>query len=124
MSLATRARARFLSIASIGIFFSFACASAFALPVQNYSEVVKFMQNLAAQYPSTTKMFVLGQGDTGDLIEGLQIGNGPIHNLVVATHHGNEYGSTEVAKAFATEIAQNPIAGQTLFVIPVLNVSG
>jgi hypothetical protein len=44
--------------------------------------------------------------------------------LVVATHHGNEYGSTEVAKGFAQSVAENPIKGQTMFVIPVLNISG
>jgi carboxypeptidase T len=58
------------------------------------------------------------------MIEGVAIGNGPVHNLVVATHHGNEYGSTEVGMAFATSIADHPIANQTVYVIPVLNISG
>ena len=103
------------------LFFS---ASAFALPPQNYQEVQKFIHGLAAAHPESTQVFILGTGDTGDIIEGLQIGNGPVHNLVVATHHGNEYGSTEVAKGIAQNVAENPIKGQTLFVIPVLNISG
>jgi carboxypeptidase T len=43
---------------------------------------------------------------------------------VVGTHHGNEYGATEVAIAFAHSVSENPILGQTVYVIPVLNVSG
>ncbi|MCM2324640.1 MAG: succinylglutamate desuccinylase/aspartoacylase family protein, partial [Oligoflexia bacterium] len=57
-------------------------------------------------------------------IEGLQIGSGPVKNLVVATHHGNEYGATEVAKAFAASMAEHPIPGQSVYIVPVLNVSG
>lgn len=98
--------------------------NAFALPNQSYDETRKFMHALAAAHPESTQIFILGQGDTGDIIEGLQIGNGPVHNLVVATHHGNEYGSTEVAKGFAQSIAEKPISGQTIYVIPVLNISG
>src|SRR5690606_13246985 len=48
----------------------------------------------------------------------------PVHNLVVGTHHGNEYGATEVAQAFAEDIALKPIEGQTIYVIPVLNTWG
>jgi carboxypeptidase T len=116
-----RVQIRFFGLALLVLFASF---KAFALPNQNYTDVQKFIHDLAAAHPDTTKVFILGQGDTGDIIEGLQIGNGPVHNLVVATHHGNEYGSTEVAKSFATDVATNPIPGQTLFVIPVLNISG
>ena len=40
---------------------------------------------------------------SGDTIIGLKIGNGPVNNLVVGTHHGNEYGATEVTRAFAAD---------------------
>jgi carboxypeptidase T len=62
--------------------------------------------------------------DSGETIQGVAVGNGPLHNLVVASHHGNEYGSVEVARGFAVSLAQAPIPGQTVYVIPVLNVGG
>ena len=89
-----------------------------------YTDVKDFIHQIAAQHPDTTKLISLGPSDSGDTIEGLQIGNGPVHNLVVSTHHGNEYGATEVAKGFAADTAANPIPGQTVFVIPVLNIDG
>jgi carboxypeptidase T len=89
-----------------------------------YQDVKGFMRQLASQFPTTTRIFTLGRSDSGDDIEGLEIGFGPTHNLVVATHHGNEYGATEVARAFAASVAQNPIPGQTVYVIPVLNIGG
>ncbi|MBI2712471.1 MAG: carboxypeptidase [Bdellovibrio sp.] len=82
------------------------------------------MQRLVQEHPQTTRLFTLGESDSGLPIEGLEIGTGPVHNLVVATHHGNEYGSTEVARAFAASISQDPIRGQTVYVVPVLNIAG
>jgi carboxypeptidase T len=93
-------------------------------PSHDYKAVQSFMQDIAQKYPANASMFDLVVGDSGDTIQGLKIGNGPVHNLVVGTHHGNEYGATEVTKAFAESAAEIPIDGQTLFVIPVLNVSG
>lgn len=54
----------------------------------------------------------------------LQIGNGETPDLVVATHHGNEYGSTAVAMGAAESFAKNPIVGHTVYVVPVLNITG
>jgi carboxypeptidase T len=109
---------------AVALLISVSCGKAFALPTQSYDEVKKFMNELVKAHPDTTSLFTLTTGDTGDAIYGLKIGNGAVHNLVVATHHGNEYGSTEVAKGFAQSIAENPVKGQTIFVIPVLNISG
>lgn len=89
-----------------------------------YRDTQAFMLELANRFPQTTRVVDIGPSDSGAMIQGLMIGNGPVRNLVVATHHGNEYGSTEVAKAFAESVAEAPILGQTLFVIPVVNVSG
>ncbi|MGK5089937.1 M14 family metallopeptidase [Bdellovibrionota bacterium FG-2] len=89
-----------------------------------YDEVKKFLRGVEAQFPQNAKLISIGLSDSGEQIEGLQIGNGAIKNLVVGTHHGNEYGSTEVAKAFARSVAETPLVGQTLFVIPVLNIKG
>jgi carboxypeptidase T len=120
------------TVLGLGLMVFMASSGAFAevdhrtpgFPSHDYKAVQTFMQGLAQKYPANVMMFDLVVGDSGDKIQGLKIGNGPIHNLVVGTHHGNEYGATEVTKAFAESVAETPIDGQTLFVIPVLNVSG
>jgi len=91
---------------------------------KQYSDVKNFFHELVRTHPQTARSVIVGPSDSGEIIEGVVIGHGPIHNLVVGTHHGNEYGSTEVAMAFAASIADNPIADQTIYVIPVLNISG
>lgn len=91
---------------------------------RNYNDVKKFMQDLAEHYPGVVTPIIIGDSDSGDKIEGVKIGTGAVHNLLVATHHGNEYGSTELALAFAEAVAKNPIANQTMYVIPVLNIDG
>ncbi len=103
--------------------FSISSAGAFELS-RSYLDVQVFMRDLSARFPENAQLFQLGTADSGQMIEGLKLGDGPIRNLVVAAHHGNEYGSVEVAKAVAASLAEYPIQGQTVFVIPVLNVSG
>ncbi len=105
---------------SVAVLFS---QGAHARLANSYDDVKRFDANLAAQY-SNVQVITIGQSDSGEPIQGLKIGNGPVKNMIVSTHHGNEYGSTEVALAFAESIAKNPIAGQTVYVIPVLNISG
>lgn len=99
-------------------------ASAADPKTAQYHDVQANLREIAKRHSSNARVFELGLSDSGQLIEGLAIGQGPVKNLVVATHHGNEYGSTEVAQAFARAIAETPIEGQTVYVIPVLNVSG
>lgn len=110
----------------IAFVFLFVSATAGAQVSTNrkYNDVVSFMQKLAAQYPQSVRLFTLAQSDQGVAIQGMMIGNGPVNNLLVATHHGNEYGSTELALGFAENIAAQPIADQTMYVIPVLNIDG
>lgn len=91
---------------------------------KNYSDVKNFLHELERTHPGVTRSVIVGHSDSGEDIEGIVIGHGAVHNLVVGTHHGNEYGSTEVAMAFAASVADNPIADQTIYVIPVLNISG
>lgn len=91
---------------------------------RTYQDVTNVLHSIALKYPKTTQVINIGMSDSGVAIEGLQIGQGDVHNLLVATHHGNEYGSTELALGFADSMAQAPIPGQTMFVIPVLNVDG
>ena len=91
---------------------------------KKYSDVKVFLHELERTHPGVVHNVIVGPSDSGEVIEGVMIGHGAVHNLVVGTHHGNEYGSTEVAMAFATSVADHPIADQTIYVIPVLNISG
>ncbi len=90
----------------------------------NYSGVVEALQKIAQQNPRTSQLVSLGISDTGDTIWGLKIGAGAVNDLIIATHHGNEYGSTAVALGAAEAFAQNPVDGHTVYVFPVLNISG
>jgi carboxypeptidase T len=91
---------------------------------KKYSDVKNFMHDLVRTHPNTVRSVTIGESDSGDALEGVAIGDGPVHNLVVATHHGNEYGSTEVGMAVAASLASKPIADQTVYVVPVLNIAG
>lgn len=91
---------------------------------RNYEEVRSFMYQLKSEFPGAVELFDLGVADDGRTIEGMKIGKGPVKNLVVAAHHGNEYGSVEVARGLALSLAEAPIQGQTVYVIPVLNAWG
>lgn len=99
---------------------------AFALDAsqKKYADVKNFMHELVRTHPSTVRTITVGESDSGEIIEGVAIGDGPVHHLVVATHHGNEYGSTEVGMGVATALADKPIADQTVYVVPVLNIAG
>lgn len=100
--------------------------SAFAVDAfhRQYSDIQSNFREIASRNPAEVAVFTIGVNDTGQEIQGLKVGHGTVRNLVVGTHHGNEYGATEVALAFAQSLAEAPIVGQTVYVIPVLNVSG
>lgn len=90
----------------------------------SYADVQSFLYNLVMKYPKNAKIFQLGTNNQNQPIEGLQIGSGPVGGLLVSAHHGNEYASTEVAKGVAADLAANPIAGMTIYIVPVLNIGG
>jgi carboxypeptidase T len=108
-------------VVSLGLATSASAVDAFH---RQYSDIQAELQSLAKKNPLTVQVFTIGTNDTGQDIQGIKVGSGPVHTLVVSTHHGNEYGATEVGLAFAESVAEAPIAGQTVYVIPVLNVSG
>lgn len=114
-----------LILASV-LFFSINAAALASEPTPStkYAEVQAQMRQLAATYPDRVAVVKVGDSDSGKPIEALRIGTGGVANLAVATHHGNEYGSTELAKALMESVAQAPLVGQTLYVIPVLNIGG
>jgi predicted deacylase len=93
---------------------------------RQYADVQAFARGLAERFPSSARALEIGRSDSGEGIVALALGNpeSPVRNLLVAAHHGNEYGAAEVALAFAEAVAKSPIDGQLLFVVPVLNVSG
>ncbi|MBU6376604.1 MAG: carboxypeptidase [Bdellovibrionales bacterium] len=91
---------------------------------RKYPEVIKYLETLESSFPGTCKRVVIGKSDSGVNIEGIRIGSGPVKAMIVAAHHGNEYGSTEVALAAATEFSARPMPNHTVFVIPVLNIGG
>lgn len=97
----------------------------FAAPsVTNYDKVVSTIQQIAQQNPANAKIISIGVNDQGVPIQALQIGSGEVNSLVVGTHHGNEYGSTAVALGVADSLAKNPVTGLTVYVVPVLNITG
>jgi carboxypeptidase T len=104
------------------IFAAFSQAQ--TIETRTYRDVVNALNQLERDYPRNVKVFTLGYSNEGIAIQGVHIGQGSLHNLTVATHHGNELASTEVALAFAKSIAENPIPGQRISVIPVLNING
>jgi hypothetical protein len=91
---------------------------------RTYQDVQQGLKKLAQQYPTTTKLFSIGLNDQGKEIQAVTLGRGPVHHMVVATHHGNEYGSTETALGTAESLAKLPLDGIQVTVIPVLNISG
>ncbi len=105
----------------LGAIFAAFDATASVTP---YSKVQHFLNQINQDFPTTTQLFSIGLSDEGLPIEGIAIGSGSLKNLVVATHHGNEYAGTETAKALILDLAKRPIPNQTLYIIPVLNTSG
>ena len=90
----------------------------------NYDKVVSTLQQIAEQNPANAQLISIGVSDQGVPIQALQIGAGDVNSLIVGTHHGNEYGSTAVALGLADSLAKNPVKGQTVYIIPVLNITG
>ncbi|MEN0059268.1 MAG: M14 family zinc carboxypeptidase [Bdellovibrio sp.] len=95
-----------------------------AAPPSSYTQVVDVLKRISQENPTTTQVIELGLSDSGQMITALKIGEGEVADLIVATHHGNEYGSTAVALGAAESFARNPISGHTVYVVPVLNISG
>jgi predicted deacylase len=112
-------------MAVLAVFWVFGQSAQAAWQMSPNAEHVRgYLQELASKHPANARMFELGRSDSGRIIPGISIGNGPVKQLVVAAHHGNEYGSVEVAKAVAASLAEQPLNGLTVHVVPVLNMDG
>lgn len=93
---------------------------------RRYADVKSFLFDLVSRFPRTASGVDVGPSDSGDRIYGVALGdlNSSIRHMVVAAHHGNEYGAVETALGLAESLASAPLTGQLVFVIPVLNVGG
>lgn len=112
-------------MAAYGVLISNAFSNpVWPIGVRSYSSIVSRLDSLAKAQPALAQTFTIGQSNLGEPIYGLKIGSGPVPTLVVGTHHGNEYGSTEVAMGFAENLLSQPILDQTVYVLPVLNING
>ena len=107
-----------------------------------YDKVISTMEGIETANQNLVDLIDIGKNDQGTLIRGLKIELStedswleakPAH-LVVGVHHGNEGVSSEVALNFANKIIkilktkEDPMykfySGITMYVIPVLNISG
>lgn len=122
--LLPRKRFAVLLLTVFGIKTSALAFGSFQVGDRPYQLVQAEMQRLALSFPSQVTVVDIGPSDSGEGIQGLQIGHGPHHHLVVATHHGNEAASTKLALALSAELAAHPIPDLTVFVVPVLNIGG
>lgn len=93
-------------------------------PQTNYDLILEGLKKISQENPNTTQWVEIGVSDTGLPIVGLKIGTGETADMIVGTHHGNEYGSTAVAMGAADAFARDPLPGHTIYVVPVLNISG
>ncbi|MFT6069166.1 MAG: hypothetical protein ACJAT2_000357 [Bacteriovoracaceae bacterium] len=79
---------------------------------------------------SFIKRFTLGKNDEGSILYGYEYSSDSktkkVNHLVVATHHGNEGLSAELAYEFIKSLSSKKDAfkGARIFIIPVLNKSG
>jgi carboxypeptidase T len=113
----------FLTLATSILVFT-ATANASIGTSHDYARVEDVLVKITKDFPQNATLFELAQNSQGRSIVGLKIGNGPIANLIVGTHHGNEPVATDVALGAAADLAAHPIEGRTVYVIPVLNISG
>ena len=71
----------------------------------NYDKVTATLTQIQQSNPGTSQVINIGTSEKGVPIYALQVGSGQVHSLIVATHHGNEYGSTAVALGVAENLA-------------------
>jgi carboxypeptidase T len=101
-------------------------------PANSYDVVIDNLNKIAKAHPNTSRIFELGMSDSKVMLYGLEVSGSirrvgrmnEVANLVVGTHHGNEYGSTALALAVAESLASNPLPGHRIYIVPVLNISG
>jgi carboxypeptidase T len=87
-----------------------------------YEAIQSRIDALAAAHPDRLTGFTLATTESGIPVQGLEIrGDGSgIPQLVIATHHGDEWGAPQIALAFAAELAERPLPNRTVYLVPVM----
>ena len=89
-----------------------------------YEEMQNKMLGLANKYSERVTFFELTKSEDGTAVNGLYIKGEnqkeSIKQVVVGTHHGDEWGAAAVVLSFAEDIAQTPLIDRDVYVIPVL----
>jgi len=109
-------------------------------PTGRYKQIVDQMGVIEKANPQWAKVFSIGTNDEGVELVAMRVSSTPekmdlskVGQLVVATHHGNEGGSTLFAMEFikdllnryqSDELWKTSLGAMEFTVIPVLNVSG
>lgn len=117
-----------------------ACVVGSPVHAAPYDDATARLARLQFAHPASVTMMDIGANDQGTVIRGVRIedpetfGVAKPHHLVVATHHGNEELSADVAQSFAERLVaalEDPNAplheqlkGNVYYVVPVLNVTG
>ncbi len=110
-------------------------------PSNNYQNAIEQLDLLVKNNADVAQKFVLAKSDSGETIWGVRIAKATTKNrqgdidlsprLVVASHHGNELLSVDLALQFTKDLIEetrHPKWGdagdQTYYIIPALNVTG
>jgi len=118
----------------------FSTAGFSAEPTGRYKEVVNQMKAMEAAHPTLAKVFSIGTNDDSVDIYAMRVSTDPsqmdpakVGQFLVATHHGNEGGSTLLAMEYlkdllnryqSDELWKSSLGTTEWTVIPVLNISG
>jgi hypothetical protein len=117
-----------------------ACISQQIFALTNYDSMKDKFEKLQKKYSSFANTFVIGKNDDGQEIIALRISTTPtkmdskkIGQLIVASHHGNEQKTPDLAlqiseellkKYSSSELYKNHLSDTEWTVIPVLNIPG
>lgn len=111
-----------------------------AEPTGRYKAIVDQLNKLHVQYPNITSIYSIGKNDDGVDILAMRVSLTPAANdpkkigqLIVGTHHGNEFQAPVFTMAFLTDLLgryhtsnvyRGNLADMEWHVVPVLNISG
>ncbi len=86
--------------------------------------VQRRLSELTELFPKQAKRFELTAPKMWQSIPGIALGSGAREHLVVAGFHGNEVTGVSVAMELASSLAQEPLAGEKIYIIPVMSLRG
>lgn len=97
-----------------------------------YDDIITKMNKLQADHPNEIKIITIGTNNNGNDILAMRISSTPelvdtskIGLVVVATHHGNEGETSQIALDYSLKaLALAETGNYEIYLIPVLNISG